>query len=225
MSACAEAMLLGSWAIGLVGYGAAFCIAARALVTRPATGDPAGVPTSALEAVALFERTDPLHAMRAFALRWESSGAALPLAAVSILAPLTLHRLVWAAFVTSSDATFRLYWMATSLGLTAHAHVVLVVQCCLWVRSFRRRTATDVQLTVHESWAKAVLAVLGVGVVPAAALLIVEPDLSTLIGLIAVSALVAITVLSFVPAMYVLTARALVREREQLTATGNGLMS
>jgi hypothetical protein len=163
--------------------------------------------------LARLEREDPLQEMRAFASRWEVAAAALPLVAVSLLAPLTLHLLVALLFAVSiggaSGATevthgFGATWMFLSALLVGHAHVTLAIASALWAKSFARRQAADVCLSAGRAAAKALWITIGVSCLPGIALFGIPPIL------------VAVTGVAFVPRAFRMTAERLARDRAML---------
>jgi hypothetical protein len=197
-------VLFAGWPLAALAGIAAYLVAVRSLprVPPPLAPDPAS-----LESLERLERDDPLRAMRARASHWEFAAALSPLVALSFLAPLTLHalfafgasRILWPPTQRLTVDGFGV-WMSLVLMATTHAHLLLAVVSALWVRSFRRRQALEVRVHVGRICVKALAASVGASLVPWAACWIAA--LATLI--------------LFVPAMYIVTAMVLVRERGRL---------
>ena len=127
--------------------------ATRALGSEPLlTGDaPADL--------ALIGATDPLGELRARAVARETRSVAYPLAALSLLAPLTIHGAIsLVAFIaTGADQWARGFgvWIASSAVLVGLAHAALALQVVLWARSLRRRDTAMLRDKLHKAWSMA----------------------------------------------------------------------
>ncbi|MGD0678177.1 MAG: hypothetical protein ABSC94_22425 [Polyangiaceae bacterium] len=144
---------------------------------------------------------DKLHAC-ALAMRWERASVGWPLAALSLLAPLTIHWLAYSAFVAPAlDFSAFGLWIVVSAVLVGHAHVALACCCMAWATALRVQETTTIGSDVHARWASALAVTCAVASIPGAALLAIPPVLTCATGFL------------FVPAMFVLTARRVVRER------------
>lgn len=163
-----------------------------------------------------IDAIDPLGELRAAAAAGETKSVALPLVALSILTPLTLHGAI--AFVTcaaegrQSDlqemaAQFGV-WIGISAVLVGLAHLALALQVALWSRSLRHRETGRLREEVHQAWVGALFITSAVAVVPGVFVV-------GLLGLIP-AALVFGTGLAFLPFMYLAAARRLERERGRL---------
>jgi hypothetical protein len=197
--------LAGAWPAALL-VGAAARWEASVRTSRTMKAPEASSADSAARLAAL-ERTDPLHAMAALAQRVECVSAALPLAGLSLTAPLTLHWIVSPLFgvhpaLTGDDGYAG--WIAISALLVGHAHLTLLAMCVAWARSLRRRHAVEIRNEINGSWIKALVVTVAVSAFPGAILFAIPPFL------------VAITGLVFVPAMYLATARRIAKERDAL---------
>jgi hypothetical protein len=168
------------------------------------TGDPA-VDLARLEAY------DPLREACELAMRCERGSAAMPLAAVSLTAPLTLHWLVWLGLslphIEDASAGDFGTWIAVSALLVGHAHLALLIAAVRWAFSLRARETSMLRVGVHRHWGIALLVAVGVACLPGVVLLGIPPIL------------VGVTGLLFVPFMFVGTARCIERERMALETT------
>jgi hypothetical protein len=159
-----------------------------------------------------LESTDPLQESREVAMRWERASIALPLAAVSMLAPLTIHGVVWGMLswpsgnMTVSSLSDYGEWIALSALIVGHAHLAVLIGTVRW--AFRLRETPTVRLGVdlHKHWGLTLLVAMGVACVPGIVLLGIPP------------LMVGITGIAFLPATYGLAARAVVSERFELDA-------
>jgi hypothetical protein len=210
LRATSTLLLLAAWpaalAVGLLGRIAARGVLA-ADVRVPMTGDAAAD-------LARLEARDPLRETVAAAMHWERRSAALPLAALSLLAPLTIHWVVYAGMSLSSlgESTLEDFgtWMSLSVLIVGHAHLALLVAAVRWAARLRAMPTEELQLTTHRAWGAALLVSVGIACIPGIVLLAIPP------------VLVALTGLLFVPLMYVVTARKLAVERGALEATQGG---
>jgi hypothetical protein len=208
VSATATCLLLGTWPAALVA-GLIGVVVARlstsVLLDAPVTisGDPA-------RDLARLEADDPLWNLRRLAARWEFVSAALPLAALSLAAPLTIHWLVAELLGTGTPGpTAREFgkWIGLSALIVGHAHLALLFMAVRWARSLRTCETLALRSWASSRWVRALFCAVGVAAVPGIVLLAIPPVLVGLTGLV------------FVPAMYALTARRVERERLALGAT------
>jgi hypothetical protein len=154
---------------------------------------------------------DPLRAACERAMAWERASAALPLAAMSLLAPLTIHGLLWLALCAANARPDGAEDFGTWIGLSAiivgHAHLALLVCAVRWARKLRTTETAHLRRGLGRAWGKALLVSMGIACLPGAVLLAIPPML------------VGVTGLLFVPLMYACTARTLLHERIALEAT------
>jgi len=197
----ATAALLLGWPAAVLGgvWGRLLAFGSFQLEPVPApTGDAAGE-------LARLEARDPLRDARDAAMRWERSSAAFPLAAVSLLAPLTIHFLVYALFDMSHFGVSTLddfgKWVAVSAVIVGHAHLALLVCASRWAYKLRARSTDEIPLDVNRAWLEALLISAGIACLPGIVLLGIPPILVVLTGLL------------FVPVMFKLMARRVVDER------------
>ena len=200
-------LLLFAWPAALV-FTALARFVARALLSVdgrvPMSGNPA-VDLANLEA------TDPLRDARDLAVAWERKSAVFPVAALSLLAPLTLHGLVWFALgrpqpFESGMGDFG-EWIALSVVIVGHAHLALLVCAVRWAYKLGSVETPRLRLGVGNAWGTALLVSAGVACLPGVVLIGIPPIL------------VLVTGLAFVPLMYFWTARTVARERVALEAT------
>jgi hypothetical protein len=205
----ATCLLLGAWPVALLA-GVVGLIVARISTTfvldAPVTlsGDPS-------EDLAQLEAGDPLRNMRALASRLEFASVALPLAALSLGAPLTIHWFVSQLLggLGTSGPSPRDFgqWIGLSAILVGHAHLALALMTVLFARSLRTCETINLRSWASRRWIGALVCAVGVGAVPGVVNLAIPPIL------------VGVTGLVFIPAMYALTARRVERERLALGAT------
>jgi len=208
--AWATGLLLGGWiAAAVAGIVTARVVrawrATELAVEQTLSGDVAAD-------LARVDACDPLRDARALAGRWERASTALPLAAMSLLAPLTVHWIVYSFVLDgvgrglSGDLADFSQWIAISAVLVGHAHLALLLASVCWAWKLRSRETPLVAVDVHRTWAIALGAAVGAACFPGLALIAVPPVLVFATGLV------------FVPAMFLATARRLVRERTLLEA-------
>lgn len=205
----ATLLLLAAWpaalAVGVVGRLAArWLLATEARVTL--TGD-------ATRDLARLEARDPLRDAVGAAIDWERRGAALPLAALSLITPLTIHWVVYMVLSSSGPSSLQSLmddfgtWVTLSVVIVGHAHLALLVAAVRWAVKLRTLPTDLIRIDVHRRWGVALLVATGIACIPGIVLLAIPPIL------------VAVTGLLFVPAMYLVTARNLAVERAALEAT------
>jgi hypothetical protein len=207
MRAAATTLLLGAWPLALVA-GLAGRWTARALLSLDTrmtmTGDAA-------TDLANLQARDPLRDTCSLASRWERRSAALPLAAVSLMAPLSLHWIVWCLLdvphIGIKSAEDFGSWIGVSAVLVGHAHIALLVAAVRWTRKLRTLPTLALRVDLSRAWGLALGVAVGVACLPGVVLLGIPPIL------------VAVTGLCFVPLMFHVTARRIERERLALEAT------
>ncbi|HEY3817026.1 MAG TPA: hypothetical protein VGL81_07645 [Polyangiaceae bacterium] len=180
------------------------------LVARPLLSlGEGGIAMSGNPSVDLvrLESTDPLRRACDLAMSWERSSAALPMAALSLLAPLSIHGAIWWIHAQPGPMADDFgIWIAVSMVIVGHAHIALLVCAVRW--AYRLRSVETVQLRADlgRAWGSALLVSAGVACIPGIVLLAIPPIL------------VLVTGLAFVPLMYHCTAGAVARERLALEA-------
>jgi hypothetical protein len=201
-------LLLCSWPVALVVGVAARIVAGRATQKVHA---PIRLTGHAGADLVRLQDADALRDVRAMAARWERAGAALPLAALSIVTPLTLHFLVWSLIVGPGVAIVGFGdWIGGSVVLVGHAHIVLAACAAWWACSLHKRATSALRCGAGTASLKALAITAAVACVPAVILAAATPG----VILAAVPPLlVALTGLVFVPAMYAATALRMGRER------------
>jgi hypothetical protein len=194
-------LLLSAWPAALVAWAVTRLSAGAAIARR--VHAPIRLTGVAGDDLLRLQSEDSLAAARTLAARWERAGAALPLAALSIVAPLSLHFLVWCLLDPRPLESFG-SWIGISVVVVGHAHVALCVCAVLWARALSRRETIALGDGLRRSWVKALLTTVGVASLPGLLLVGIPP------------LLVAVTGLVFVPAMYAATVRCMRRERLDL---------
>lgn len=161
--------------------------------------------------LARLEAADPLPEARDLAMSWERWSAALPMAAVSLLAPLSIHGLVWWAFARPQVAASGMEdfgtWIGVSVILVGHAHLALLGCAVRWAYKLRSVRTPKLPIGLGRAWGTALLVSACFACLPGIVLLAIPP------------LLVLVTGLAFVPLMYHWTASTLARERMALEAT------
>lgn len=182
------------------------------LLARPLLSLGGGVVLSGNPSVDLarLEATDPLREACALASSWERKGAALPLAAASLLAPLTIHGVVWFFLARPETASSALddfgTWITLSVIIVGHAHLALLVCSLRWASRLRSVETARLTEGFHRAWGTALLVSAGVACLPGIILLAIPPILVLVTGLV------------FVPLMFHVTARTIASERMVLAA-------
>jgi hypothetical protein len=200
-------LLLVAWPAVLVAR-----ILAR-FFARPLLSMGGRIPMSGNPSVDLarLQTVDPLRAACDLARSWERRSAALPMAAASLLAPLSLHAFVWfpLAHVQSLASGMDDFgtWIGVSILIVGHAHLALLVCAVRWAYKLRSVETAKLRVGLGRAWGTALLVSAGVACLPGIVLLAIPP------------LLVVVTGLAFVPLMYHRTALALDRERRALEAT------
>ncbi len=125
----------------------------------------------------------------------------LPLAALSLLMPLTLHYAALALLDSTSAESFA-GWIRISLVIVGHAHLALAALAVAFGRRLTKLTGEGIgSLSIHRAWARAWGITIVVSAVPGLLLLAVPPILT------------AITGLAFIPFMFVFMRRRVMDER------------
>jgi hypothetical protein len=162
--------------------------------------------------LARIEAADPLRTSREVAMRWERMSVALPIAAVSILAPLTIHGMVYCVLrgpsggITASAVDDFGMWIGLSALIVGHAHVAVLVGAVRWAYRLRATPTAQLRIDLHKHWGLTLLVAVGVACIPGIVLLGIPP------------LLVAITGVAFLPVAYGIAARAVSSERMELEA-------
>ena len=128
----------------------------------------------------------------------------LPLVAISLLMPLTLH---YAALTTVDQTSPESFagWIRISLVIVGHAHLALAGLAMAFGRNLAKLTGSGIQaLSIHRAWAKVWAITIAVSAVPGLLLLAVPPVLT------------AITGLAFIPFMFIFMRRRLMDERSAM---------
>jgi hypothetical protein len=217
-SGLATSLLLAAWplalAAGLLARALARLRSARVL--RAPSMPP---PALALTELSRLEDERPLLTLRRRAARIEGWSAAAPLAGLSLTAPLTLHLLVSPLFERPMNVEDFDDWIGLSALLVGLAHLVLVFMAVRWALTLRRRETDTLRKGIHASWMKAILVTATAGAVPCFLLFATDSSVG---GAMAVAfslipaAITAGTGVVFIPAMYLLAARRIARERSAL---------
>lgn len=162
--------------------------------------------------LARIEVADPLRVGREVAMRWERRSVALPLAAVAMLAPLTIHGLIWCMLgwpsgnLSATSLSDYGEWIALSALIVGHAHLAVLIGSVRWAFRLRATPTAQVRRDLHRHWGLTLLVAMGVACVPGVVLLGIPP------------LLVGVTGLAFLPAAFGLAARTVVSERFELDA-------
>ncbi len=196
----------------LVGSGLAaigtYALARTLLVIRAAHGRktlPRPRLTGTLEEdLSRIEASDPLRALYREVRALEVWSTALPLAALSLLMPLTLHYGFLALFGTGSARDFAA-WIRLSMIIVGHAHLALMGMALAFARKVSRSTSEDLgAMPIHREWAKAWGLAIGASAVPGLLFFAIPPILTAITGLV------------FIPLMFVLVRRCVMNERALL---------
>jgi hypothetical protein len=206
-----DASWLAAGLVVLLGRPAALLALRRELgATFAPTDDPAG------DLVAL-EGLSAERAIAAAADRLEQRSVALPLAALALLLPLTLHRVaglllgtMGATPLASMDS-----WIRASMVLVGHCHLLLLLCACLFARDLRRHPDfPEEQLALRAGWGA--FAWTSLASIPAATLCLALWPLEGWVLFVLVPTLVTVTGLAFIPSAFRAAGRAIARERAEI---------
>jgi hypothetical protein len=118
----ASVLLVAAWPAGIVA--ALFArVVARGILS---TDEPVRLTGDLGKDLARLDAEEPLAAMRRTAERWERPAAAWPLAALSLVTPLTIHLLVdWIPNMGRDASVLKDFgtWIALSVVLVGHSHL------------------------------------------------------------------------------------------------------
>lgn len=158
--------------------------------------------TGALDVdLARIDASSPLPALRQRLDALEVWSTTLPLAAISLLMPLTLHYLFLAAADPTSAESFA-RWIRISMVIVGHAHLALMALAIAFGRKLTRLSSEGLGLlSIHREWARAWGIAILVAAMPGVLLIAVPPLLSAVTGIV------------FIPFMFALTRRRLLNER------------
>lgn len=184
---------------------AAYVVARAAAYVLPFSLPKVALPrlTGELDAdLARLDAADDSRALRARLDRLEVASIATPMIGMTMLTPLFLHYL----FVLACDSTGGYsHWIQISLIIVGHAHLALMGLCYGYARKLKRLPYPELEgLSVLQEWSKTLGIVVLVSSVPGLILFAVPPILS------------AITGLAFIPAMFIVARRLLLKERALL---------
>src|SRR5262249_42161485 len=197
-------ILLGSSVAALLTYGVVRLVLSLSGKGRVYSSSPD--LTGHLERdLELLSANDPSPLLRRHSARQHSKlemwSTTLPLAAISLLTPLTLH--YFAALLMGSAAP-RSYseWIRISLVIVGHAHLTLMYLAIRFGRKLVESESDKIaNMSIHSEWAKAWAITILVSGLPGVVLFAVPPIL------------VAITGIVFIPFMFTVTQRRVLVER------------
>jgi hypothetical protein len=197
-------ILLWSWPAMIVAYFIARTKGRRRIDARLA--EPVEPTGDAAADLARLESTDPRRLLVSMVRSRERWSVAMPLVALSLLTPLTLHWIVGQLIASSSNGPLKARdfdeWITVSTIIVGHAHVVLAICAIVYASKLRMRTSAE--FSPHGGWVAALgITVLASGL-PGVFLLVIPPILVALTGLV------------FVPAMYLVITRRVADERQWL---------
>jgi hypothetical protein len=180
------------------------------LSTFSPTEDPGGD-------ILVLEKLSVERAIADAADRLEQRSVALPLAALALLLPLTLHRVAGLALgalgampLASMDS-----WIRGSMILVGHCHLLLVLLACLFARDLRRHPDfPEEQLAQRAGWGA--FAWTSLASIPAATLCLALWPLEGWVLFMILPTLVTLTGLGFVPTAFRALGRAVARERAEI---------
>jgi hypothetical protein len=138
----------------------------------------------------------------------ETLGMALPLAAVSLLAPLTIHWLFIQVTSPATTASSFAEWIRISLVIVGHAHLALAAFSIAFAKKIAKSDNEMLRtMSVHREWLKAWVYTMLVSCVPGIILVGIPPVLVALTGVV------------FIPVMFFVVFERLLIERRTLTLT------
>ena len=131
--------------------------------------------------IARLEAAPSVWQERCRADRLERASVALPMMAIALLAPLTIHDLVWQV-VSGGGRGFE-EWIGLSLLIVGHAHLALAYACFRFAREARETPTRQLSgLRAEHEWRAYGLAVV-VSAIPGALIYLVPPLLTIVTGI------------------------------------------
>jgi hypothetical protein len=191
-------LLFRGWEAAALAYVAGW-IAGRIRIARAVARAPSPAEDDA-HALATLEASTPARIVERLASRLETASVALPMMAISFLAPLTIHYLVGRLLGLFQPGRYD-GWIEMSAVIVGHAHVGLAVSCLLFARRARRLDVGALAERANTDWLVALGVATLCGVIPGVLLIAVPP------------VLVLVTGLAFVPAMFAVMRRRIGSER------------
>jgi hypothetical protein len=178
-------------------------VTTRSLLDENATPRPR--LTGQLDAdLAQLEAIDPIRAIERRLARLEVWSTALPLAALSLFMPLTLHYGIGWLMGPESPETYG-SWIRFSLLIVGHAHLALMALAIAFARKISRTPQPELAaMSIHGEWLKAWGVTVAVSSLPGILLFLIPPVLT------------AVTGLAFIPLMFVLARRRVLKERAMM---------
>jgi hypothetical protein len=200
-------LLVAAWPLATVAYVAgrlgARARLGRLLVPVEPTGDAAAD-------LARLQTSRPSVVLSRLAWAAEKRSVALPMMALSLLAPLTIHAIV-CALVKSQDSEAWFFeehgfgtWIAMSVAIVGHAHVALAVCCWRFAGRVRSMHTAELARDSNADWTRAMGVAFVCALVPGVVLLAIPPVLSLVTGIL------------FVPLMFLRMRRRVLLERRLL---------
>lgn len=193
-------ILLGAWPVMGLAY---LTLRADVRGLFQAAAKRLAAPADLRTEIARLERPLPVDEARARARRLQVASISLPLVALALLAPLTLHALVAACLKASMLDGFD-DWVTISLAIVGHAHVALAFLS----HRYARRLAQHPTELGRPAWGEPAVRAWGFTIlasaIPGAVFLLLPPILT------------AVTGLAFVPLAFWAAARLTMAERATL---------
>ena len=196
------ALLPVSWLAMAVAYAAGIVVAdvrLRAFVDRPRrTGDPRADACRLEEALPEIDQRARVNAM-------ERASVALPMIAAALLVPLSIHLACYSlALLAGKPVAGFDWWIACSGVIVGHAHLALAYFSWSFAQKARRATVFEVAAGKAGSGWTVWMMTVAVSALPGVVLLAIPPALTLVTGLL------------FIPAMFGMMKRRIVRERRAL---------
>jgi hypothetical protein len=175
--------------------------------------------------IPILERTSAERAVALAADRLEERSVALPLSALALLLPLTLHRM-GAFLLDASGVRMPLLgafgasrpmdaWIKASMVMVGHCHVLLVILACAFARDLRRHPDfPEMSLGERAGWGA--FAWTSLASIPAATLCLTLWPLEGWLPFLLIPTLVTVTGLTFIPPSFLAMGRTIARERTSI---------
>jgi hypothetical protein len=196
-------LLIADWVVMVLAYIIANAVARWRLTREPWLSSSGDVFT---DLARLEHRAPPELALHA-AHRLEFLSFALPIAALTLMLPLTIHFLVGTIFFNVPIYRFNT-WILISLVLVGHAHLTLLILSVMHVKRIRSELDRGVPPAGISRGFWALLWTVTTSTIPGAVLLCIPPILVALTGLL------------FIPWIFNWVARKAWMERVRLEANG-----
>jgi hypothetical protein len=176
-------ILVATWVAIVIAYHGARRVAgaraARAAIAPACSDDP-------WADLARLDASPPGASLRARAAAQERASAALPMIALALLFPLSLHGVLFAigAVCTGNAAALWIYdgWILLCAGVVGHAHLALACFCVSFARGLKSIPDEDLVSEAERRNRKAFWWTVGISAIPGGYFFLIPPILVAITG-------------------------------------------